>query len=123
MRASWLWLAGWFVLMTTGELYILPVGLALFGRMAPEGFRATSIATWFFAGFSGNLLAGALGAFWSVLAHGWFFALMGSPMTTVMTGSTFAPGRRAASQYRRHGPVVAAAVAPWCLARWPTPVQ
>ncbi|CAM5481256.1 peptide MFS transporter [Rhodanobacter lindaniclasticus] len=78
VRASWLWLAGWFVLMTTGELYILPVGLALFGRMAPEGFRATSIATWFFAGFFGNLLAGALGTLWSVLAHGWFFALMGS---------------------------------------------
>lgn len=77
-RASWLWLFGWFVLFTIGELYILPVGLALFGRLAPEGFRATSIATWFFAGFFGNLLAGALGTLWSVLAHGWFFALIGA---------------------------------------------
>ena len=75
-RASWLWLVGWFVLMTTGELYILPVGLGLFGRMAPDGFRATSIATWFFAGFFGNLLAGALGTLWSQLAHAWFFALI-----------------------------------------------
>jgi len=77
-QASWLWLVAWFVLMTTGELYILPVGLALFGRMAPEGFRATSIATWFFAGFFGNLFAGALGTLWSVLAHGWFFVLVGA---------------------------------------------
>jgi len=77
-RASWLWLFGWFVLFTIGELYILPVGLALFGRLAPEGFRATSIATWFFAGFFGNLLAGALGTLWSVLSHGWFFALIGA---------------------------------------------
>jgi len=77
-RASWLWLFGWFVLFTLGELYILPVGLALFGRLAPEGFRATSIATWFFAGFFGNLLAGALGTLWSVLSHGWFFALIGA---------------------------------------------
>jgi len=77
-RASWLWLFAWFVLFTIGELYILPVGLALFGRLAPEGFRATSIATWFFAGFFGNLLAGALGTLWSVLSHGWFFALIGS---------------------------------------------
>ena len=76
-RASWLWLFGWFVLFTIGELYILPVGLALFGRLAPEGFRATSIATWFFAGFFGNLLAGALGTLWSVFDHGWFFVLMG----------------------------------------------
>ena len=77
-RASWLWLFAWFVLFTIGELYILPVGLALFGRLAPEGFRATSIATWFFAGFFGNLLAGALGTLWSVLSHGWFFALIGA---------------------------------------------
>ena len=77
-RASWLWLFGWFLVFTIGELYILPVGLALFGRLAPEGFRATSIATWFFAGFFGNLLAGVLGMLWSVLTHGWFFTLIGA---------------------------------------------
>ncbi|HKT27214.1 peptide MFS transporter [Dyella sp.] len=76
-RAHWGWLTAWFVLMTLGELYILPVGLGLFGRMAPEGFRATCIATWFFAGFFGNLLAGALGTLWSPLPHGWFFMLIG----------------------------------------------
>ena len=77
-RASWVWLFVWFVVFTLGELYILPVGLALFGRMAPEGFRATSIATWFFAGFFGNLLAGGLGTLWSLLTHGWFFVLIGA---------------------------------------------
>jgi POT family proton-dependent oligopeptide transporter len=66
------------VVFTIGELYILPVGLALFGRMAPEGFRATSIATWFFAGFFGNLLAGALGTLWSQMNHGLFFVLIGA---------------------------------------------
>ncbi|GGA24824.1 peptide MFS transporter [Dyella nitratireducens] len=76
-RAHWAWLTGWFVLMTLGELYILPVGLGLFGRMAPDGFRATCIAIWFFAGFFGNLLAGALGTLWSPLSHGWFFMLIG----------------------------------------------
>ncbi|HET6430989.1 peptide MFS transporter [Dyella sp.] len=77
-RASWLWLFVWFVVFTIGELYILPTGLALFGRMAPEGFRATSIATWFFAGFFGNLLAGALGTLWSRFGHGGFFMLIGA---------------------------------------------
>jgi POT family proton-dependent oligopeptide transporter len=76
-RANWAWLVGWFVLMTLGELYILPVGLGLFGRMAPAGLRATSIAAWFFAGFFGNLLAGALGTLWRPLPHAWFFALVG----------------------------------------------
>jgi proton-dependent oligopeptide transporter, POT family len=77
VRAHWAWLVGWFVLMTLGELYILPVGLGLFGRMAPNGFRATCIAIWFFAGFFGNLLAGALGTLWSQLSHGGFFMLIG----------------------------------------------
>lgn len=77
IRANWLWLAGWFVLMTLGELYILPVGLGLFGHLAPEGFGATCIALWFFAGFFGNLLAGALGMLWSQLPHGGFFLLVG----------------------------------------------
>jgi POT family proton-dependent oligopeptide transporter len=72
----WGFLAGWFVLMTMGELYILPVGLGFFGRLAPEGFRATSIAIWFFAGFLGNLLAGALGTLWSSLPHAGFFTLI-----------------------------------------------
>jgi proton-dependent oligopeptide transporter, POT family len=77
-RAHWGWLVGWFVLATMGELYILPVGLGLFGRMAPDSFRATSIAIWFFAGFFGNLLAGALGTLWSPLPHGGFFVLIGA---------------------------------------------
>jgi len=76
-QAHWGWLVGWFGLMTLGELYILPVGLGLFGRMAPDGYRATSIATWFFAGFFGNLLAGALGTLWSPLSHAWFFVIIG----------------------------------------------
>ncbi|RAO75016.1 peptide MFS transporter [Dyella jiangningensis] len=77
VHAHWAWLVGWFVLMTLGELYILPVGLGLFGRMAPEGLRATCIAIWFFAGFFGNLLAGALGTLWSKLPHGAFFLVIG----------------------------------------------
>jgi POT family proton-dependent oligopeptide transporter len=77
VRAHWLWLVGWFVLMTLGELYILPVGLGLFGHLAPQGFGATCIALWFFAGFFGNLLAGALGMLWSRLPHGGFFLLIG----------------------------------------------
>lgn len=77
LRAHWLWLVGWFVLMTVGELYILPVGLGLFGQLAPEGFGATCIALWFFAGFFGNLLAGAIGTLWSRMPHGAFFLLIG----------------------------------------------
>ena len=75
-QASWLWLTLFFVVFTFGELFILPVGLGLFGRLAPRGLEATAIATWFFAGFAGNLLAGWLGTLWSRLPQGVFFGLI-----------------------------------------------
>ena len=68
-RTSWIWLAPHFVVLTVGELFILPVGLGLFGRLAPKGFDATAIAVWFFAGFAGNLLAGWIGTPWSDLSR------------------------------------------------------
>lgn len=71
--ASWGWLAAFFVIFTTGELFILPVGLSLFGRLAPINFAATTIASWFLAGFAGNLLAGVLGTLWSSTRHSSFF--------------------------------------------------
>ena len=71
---GWIWLVIFFVVMTAGELYILPIGLGLFGRLAPAGFSATSIALWFLAAFFGNLLAGAFGTLWSSMTPPQFFA-------------------------------------------------
>jgi len=71
---GWIWLVMFFVVMTAGELYILPIGLGLFGRLAPGGFRATTIALWFLAAFFGNLLAGAFGTLWSSMSPPQFFA-------------------------------------------------
>jgi POT family proton-dependent oligopeptide transporter len=76
-RASWLWLAFYFLIYTIGELFILPVGLGLFGRLAPPAFAATAIAAWFMASFFGNLAAGALGALWSTVSQPAFFAISG----------------------------------------------
>src|SRR3546814_8818951 len=47
---SWIWLLLFLVILTFGELWILPVGLELFGRLAPPGYAATTLAAWFFAG-------------------------------------------------------------------------
>lgn len=76
IQASWVWLAAFFVVVTAGELYILPVGLGLFGRLAPTHLPATTIAAWFLAAFGGNLLAGFLGSWWSRIDHAVFFALV-----------------------------------------------
>lgn len=61
---------------TLAELFILPIGLGLFSRLAQDGYRATVIAAWFFAAFLGNLLAGYLGTFWGRWSEIEFFAIM-----------------------------------------------
>ncbi len=75
-RASWLWLALFFAVFTLGELYILPMGLGLFARLAPIGFGATTVAVWFFAISIGTLSAGAVGMLWSETSHALFFAIL-----------------------------------------------
>ncbi len=72
-KPNWLWLAGFFVLFTASELYILPVGLGLFARLAPSGLGATAVAAWFFAAFAGNLASGFIGVWWSALQPPIFF--------------------------------------------------
>ena len=75
-QVSWIWLVIFFVLLTAGELLILPVGLGLFGRLAPAGLAATTIAAWFFAAFAGNLFAGLAGMAWAQIGPTLFFTLM-----------------------------------------------
>jgi POT family proton-dependent oligopeptide transporter len=75
-RASWLWLALFFVVFTFGELYILPTGLGLFARLAPIGYGATTVAAWFLVVSSGSLSAGMVGTLWSRTSHAGFFAIL-----------------------------------------------
>jgi len=75
-RIGWLWLVAFFVILTLGELYILPTGLGLFARLAPPRLGATTVASWFLAIFSGSLLAGLVGTLWSKASHSGFFLLL-----------------------------------------------
>jgi POT family proton-dependent oligopeptide transporter len=93
-RASWQWLALFFVIFTWGELYILPTGLGLFARLAPVGFGATTVAAWFFAIFSGSLAAGAVGTLWSRMSHAAYFAAL-TLIAAVAAAMLFALDRNA----------------------------
>jgi POT family proton-dependent oligopeptide transporter len=75
-RVDWAWLAVFFVVLTLGELYILPTGLGLFAKLAPPRLGATTVASWFLAIFSGSLLAGLVGTLWSKASHPSFFLLL-----------------------------------------------
>ena len=75
-RAHWAWLVGFFLILTLGELYILPTGLGLFARLAPQRLGATTVASWFLANSAGSLAAGQVGRLWSYMSHAYFFALL-----------------------------------------------
>jgi POT family proton-dependent oligopeptide transporter len=75
-RVGWGWLVGFFVILTFGELYILPTGLGLFAKLAPPRLGATTVASWFLAVFSGSLLAGVVGTLWSRGSHPGLFLLL-----------------------------------------------
>ena len=84
-RAHWLWLLSFFVIFTLGELYILPNGLGIFARLAPPKLGASTVATWYFAIFTGSLAAGQVGRLWSHLDHVQFFLLL-AVIATVAAG-------------------------------------
>lgn len=72
----WPWLALFFVILTLGELFILPTGLGLFARLAPAGLGATTVACWYLASFAGSLFGGVVGTLWSGMPRDVFFAML-----------------------------------------------
>jgi proton-dependent oligopeptide transporter, POT family len=75
-EASWLWLLGYFVVVTIGELYLSPIGLSLVSKVAPARMVSMLMGLWLATSFTGNLLAGWLGSFWSGMDKGMFFLMM-----------------------------------------------
>lgn len=71
--AHWVWLVVFFLVLTLGELYILPTGLGLFARLAQPRLGASTVAAWFFAIFTGSLAAGFVGSWYSSTKPPQFF--------------------------------------------------
>ena len=74
-RVSALWVLTYFILLTLGELFVLPVGLTLIATLSPVRFAATAMGGWYIAKFLGSLLAGFMGAYWLVIPASAFFGL------------------------------------------------
>jgi proton-dependent oligopeptide transporter, POT family len=74
--ASALWLLGYFVLATVGELHLAPIGLALISKTAPARALSLMMGIWFAATLPGDILAGFLGGFWSSMSKPGFFVLI-----------------------------------------------
>ena len=74
-RVGSLWVFAYFVLLTLGELFVIPVGLTLIESLAPVRFASMAMGAWYIAKFLGSLLAGFMGAYWLVIPPAAFFAI------------------------------------------------
>jgi proton-dependent oligopeptide transporter, POT family len=75
-KASWLWLFAYFVVITTGELYLSPIGLSLVSKVAPVRHVAMMMGAWLGTSFTGNFIQGYLGSFWSSMEKPAFFLMI-----------------------------------------------
>jgi len=75
-KASWLWLAAYFAVLTVGELYLSPTSLSLVTKIAPARAVSMMMGVWLATSFTGNLLAGYLGSLWSGMVKGSFFLML-----------------------------------------------
>ena len=74
-QISWLWLFAFFAVITTGELYFSPIGLALTARVAPPQVLSMMMGFWLATSFFGNLLQGYIGSYYSSMTKVDFFLL------------------------------------------------
>jgi POT family proton-dependent oligopeptide transporter len=74
-RVSSLWVFLYFVLLTLGELFVIPIGLTLIESLAPVRFASMAMGAWYIAKFLGSLGAGIMGAYWLVIPASAFFSL------------------------------------------------
>jgi POT family proton-dependent oligopeptide transporter len=92
--AHWLWVVAFFIVLTFGELYILPTGLGLFARLAPPQLGATTVAAWYLAIFAGSMTAGLVGSWYSRLQPPVYFAVL-TAIALVAAGLLLTLDRRA----------------------------
>jgi POT family proton-dependent oligopeptide transporter len=89
---SSLWVFLYFVLLTLGELFVIPVGLTLIESLAPVRFASMAMGAWYIAKFLGSLGAGIMGAYWLVIPASAFFGL-GLVSTLIAAACLYAMSR------------------------------
>jgi len=76
-KASWLWLVVYIVVLTIGEIYLSPISLSLYSKVAPPQILSTMIAINFVPNFlGGGFLQGWLGSYWSSMSKADFFLMI-----------------------------------------------
>jgi POT family proton-dependent oligopeptide transporter len=77
VKASWLWLVLYSALVTLGELYLSPISLSLYSKVAPLKIASLMMAVNFLPNFlGGGLLQGYLGTYWTAMGKPAFFMMI-----------------------------------------------
>ncbi len=107
--ASWLWLLLFFVVITFGELYLSPIGLALVARVSPPQILSAMMGLWFITSFTGNQLQGYIGSFFSQMDKTNFFLLCATiaAVAAVITWAFDRPLRSILEGKPSQGPLLA----------------
>lgn len=74
-KASASWLIASYGVITVGELFLSPMGLALVSKLSPARVTALMMGGWFLATAIGNKLAGVLAGFWEKIPLIWIFGI------------------------------------------------
>ena len=81
-KSSWLWLTAYFIVLTVGEIYLYPVSLSLFSKVAPRRLASLMAGVVFLPNFiGGGFLQGWLGTFWDKMDKAGFFAMIAAIST------------------------------------------
>ena len=76
-QISWLWLFFYFALITAGEIYLSPISLSLYSKVAQVRIVSLMMAVVFLPNFlGGGFLQGWLGTFWERMTHPVFFLMI-----------------------------------------------
>jgi POT family proton-dependent oligopeptide transporter len=71
-----MWLLGYFVVITIGELYLSPIGLSLVSKVSPGRVISMMMGVWLATSFIGNFIGGWLGSFWTFMDKSAFFLMI-----------------------------------------------
>jgi len=69
-RVSFMWYALGYLLLTTGELCLSPIGLSMITKLSPPKFTGMMMGFWFLASALGQHLAGVIGTLMAIPSEG-----------------------------------------------------
>jgi POT family proton-dependent oligopeptide transporter len=76
VKVSGLWLAGFYLVVTVGELCLSPMGLSLVTKLSPKRLVGMTMGGWFLATAFGNNFSGFFGGIQHMMSPAAFFLLL-----------------------------------------------